>query len=50
MHAVYPGRYFYRGGNPIMSVTGSSEDGNCSLLATTVCSIGLDYPHTLTDN
>ncbi len=36
-HAVFPGRYFYRGGNPIISVNGSSEDGNCSLLATTTC-------------
>ncbi len=36
-HAVFPGRYFYRGGNPIMSVNGSSEDGNCSLIATRIC-------------
>ncbi len=33
--AVLPERYFNRGGNPIMSVNGSFEDGNCSLLATT---------------
>ncbi len=32
-HAVYPGRYIYVA-NPIMSVNGSSEDGNCSLIAT----------------
>ncbi len=36
-HAAIPGRYLYLGGNTIMSVNGSSEDGNCSLLATTVC-------------
>ncbi len=34
-HAVLPGRYFYHGGNPIMSVNGSSENGNCSLIGTT---------------
>ncbi len=35
---MVPGRYFYRDGiNPIMSVNGSSEDGNCSLIVTTVC-------------
>ncbi len=34
---MFPDRYFYRGGNTIMSVNGSSEDGNCSLLATTLC-------------
>ncbi len=29
---MFPGRYLYRGGDPsIMSVNGSSEDGNCSL-------------------
>ncbi len=33
---MFPGRYFYGGGiiDPIMSVNGSSEDGNCSLIAT----------------
>ncbi len=31
---MLPGRYFYRGGNTIMSVNGSSEDGNCSLIVT----------------
>ncbi len=36
-HAVIPGKYLYRGGNTIMSVNGSSEDGNCSLVATTIC-------------
>ncbi len=34
---VLPGRYFYRGGNPIMSVNGSSEDGNCNLVGTISC-------------
>ncbi len=29
---MFPGRYFYSGGNP---VNGSSEDGNCRLLVTT---------------
>ncbi len=32
---VFPGRYFYRGGNPIVPVNGSFEDGNCSLAVTT---------------
>ncbi len=35
---MFPERYFYRGDNiimdPIMSVNGSSEDGNCSLIVT----------------
>ncbi len=37
---MLPRKYFYRGANnnimdPIMSVNGSSEDGNCSLILTT---------------
>ncbi len=36
-HAVFPGRYIYHNGDPIVSVNGSSEDGNCSLIATRIC-------------
>ncbi len=34
---VIPGRYFYHVGNSIMSVNGSSEDGNCTLVGTRIC-------------
>ncbi len=36
---VLPGRYIYidANGNPIMSVNGSSEDGNCNLVGTRIC-------------
>ncbi len=34
---MFPSKYFYRGNiiDPIMSVNGSSEDGNCNLIVTT---------------
>ncbi len=34
---MFPGRYFYRDSNPIMSVNGSSDDGNCNLIGTRIC-------------